>query len=102
MRRLAATLAALLALSSVLCATQGGQDSPFRIQVGVDLVSVNFSATDSKGRFIPGLTQKDFTVEEDGKVQNLTAFSHSNAERRARARQLTIGRGFRQIPASAR
>jgi VWFA-related protein len=76
MRRLAAAIALLLALSSVLSAGQTGQqENPFRIQVGVDLVSVNFSATDSKGRFIPGLTQKDFVVEEDGKVQTLTAFS---------------------------
>src|SRR5215471_8346226 len=76
MRRLAAAIALLLALSSVLSASQTGQqDNPFRIQVGVDLVSVNFSATDSRGRFIPGLTQKDFVVEEDGKVQTITAFS---------------------------
>jgi VWFA-related protein len=75
MRRLAAIIAFLLALSSVLCASQGGQDTPFRIQVGVDLVSVNFSAMDSKGRLLPGLTQKDFVVEEDGKLQTITAFS---------------------------
>jgi len=75
MRRLAAIIAFLLALSSVLCATQGGKDTPFKIQVGVDLVSVNFSAMDSKGRMLPGLTQKDFVVEEDGKVQTITAFS---------------------------
>jgi len=75
MRRLAAIIAFLLALSSVLWASQSGPDTPFRIQVGVDLVSVNFSATDSKGRLIPGLTAKDFVVEEEGKVQTLTAFS---------------------------
>src|SRR5262245_53972974 len=75
MRRLAAIIAFLLALSSVLWASQSGPDTPFKIQVGVDLVSVNFSAMDSKGRMIPGLTAKDFVVEEDGKVQTLTAFS---------------------------
>jgi VWFA-related protein len=75
MRRLAAIIALLLALSSVLPASQSSPDTPFRIQVGVDLVSVNFSATDSKGRLLPGLTAKDFVVEEDGKVQTLTAFS---------------------------
>jgi len=78
MRRLAAIIAFLLALSSVLWASQAGQasqDTPFRIQVGVDLVSVNFSATDSKGRLLPGLTQQDFVVEEDGKAQTITAFS---------------------------
>jgi VWFA-related protein len=74
MRRLAAILALFLALSGVLRASQG-QDNPFRIQVGVDLVSVNFTATDSKGRLLPGLTEKDFVIEEDGKVQTVTAFS---------------------------
>jgi Ca-activated chloride channel family protein len=75
MRRVAAIITFLLALSSVLWASQSSPDTPFKIQVGVDLVSVNFLATDSKGRAIPGLTAKDFVVEEDGKVQTLTAFS---------------------------
>ena len=77
MRRLAAIIAILLALSSVLGASQAGQDTPFRIQVGVDLVSVNFSAMDSKGRLLPGLMVKDFVVEEDGKPQTITACSHA-------------------------
>jgi VWFA-related protein len=85
MRRLAAIIGFLLAISSVLWASQSGPDTPFKIQVGVDLVSVNFSATDSKGRQIPGLTAQDFVVEEDGKVQTLTAFS------RERELPLTLG-----------
>jgi hypothetical protein len=31
--------------------------------------------TDDRGRFVPGLTQKDFQVSEDGVAQKISAFS---------------------------
>jgi VWFA-related protein len=70
MKRAAALLTCLL-LFTALAAAQ----PQFRIQVAVDLVNVNFSAMDSRGRMIPGLTAEDFVVEEDGKVQNVTLFA---------------------------
>jgi VWFA-related protein len=77
MIRLALATAILLALTGVLSGSQAGaaQGEKFKIEVAVDLVNVNFSATDSKGRMVPGLTANDFTVEEDGEVQTVTAFA---------------------------
>src|SRR5688572_13229816 len=75
MRRLAAAIAVLLVLSGSLSAGQARQNDPFKIRVAVDLVSVNFSAMDSKGRMIPGLTAEDFTVDEDGKEQEIRLFA---------------------------
>jgi VWFA-related protein len=75
MRRLAAAIAVLLVLSGSLSAGQTRQNDPFKIRVAVDLVNVNFSAMDSKGRMIPGLTLQDFTVEEDGKEQEIRLFA---------------------------
>lgn len=43
--------------------------------VDVDLVQVTAVVTDERGRFVTGLTQKDFTVSDDGKPQRVTDFS---------------------------
>jgi len=71
MKRAAAMLFSLLLFSALVAAVQ----AQFRIQVAVDLVNVNFSAMDSRGRMIPGLMAQDFVVEEDGKIQNVTLFA---------------------------
>jgi len=71
MKRAAAMLFSLLLFSAIAAAVQ----AQFRIQVAVDLVNVNFSAMDSRGRMIPGLMAQDFVVEEDGKIQNVTLFA---------------------------
>ena len=71
MKRAAAMLFSLLLFSALVAAVQ----AQFRIQVAVDLVNVNFSSMDSRGRMIPGLMAQDFVVEEDGKIQNVTLFA---------------------------
>ena len=71
MKRLS-TAALLLLLTTAIPAAQPAQ---FKVEVAVDLVHVNFSATDRKGRMIPGLTAEDFTIEEDGKLQKVTLFA---------------------------
>jgi VWFA-related protein len=78
MKRLAAAIASLLVLTSVLIAVQASETGQLQIRVAVDLVNVNFSATDSRGRMIPGLNASDFIVEEDGKVQNVQLFSRES------------------------
>jgi VWFA-related protein len=51
---------------------------PQTLKVGVNLVNVLFTVTDHKGHLVPGLTQNDFLVEEDGKKQDVQFFSHEN------------------------
>jgi Ca-activated chloride channel family protein len=72
MKRVPAIVAALLVIAAVFAAAEPGQ---FQIQVAVDLVNVSFSATDRNGRLVPGLTAQDFTIEEDGKRQQVSLFS---------------------------
>lgn len=45
------------------------------LKVPVDLVSLNVTVTDKKGRNIPGLERKDFKVLEDNIEQDVTFFS---------------------------
>src|SRR5689334_22044355 len=70
MKRVAAILALFVAV--VLAAAPPSQ---FQITVPVDLVDINFSATDKNGRMVPGLTADDFTIEEDGKKQQVSMFA---------------------------
>src|SRR6516225_1448859 len=48
------------------------------LKVAVDLVNVQFSVTDRRGHFIPGLTAQDFKVEEDGRRQEIRNFAREN------------------------
>jgi len=52
--------------------------SQFTLKVGVDLVNVLFTVTDGKGRLIPDLGPRDFTVEEDGRKQDILNFAREN------------------------
>jgi VWFA-related protein len=65
--------AALIAATAVAGAqSQEG----FRFRSGVDLVNVTATVTDEDGRFVPGLRREDFTVYEDGKLQDVSHFSN--------------------------
>jgi Ca-activated chloride channel family protein len=44
----------------------------------IDVVSMNVTVTDSTGRYITDLTEKDFDVFEDGTKQELTLFNRTN------------------------
>ena len=55
-------------------ALQAGQNDPFRIRVAVDLVNVNFSAMDSKGRMIPGLKTR-LHGRGNGELQKISLFA---------------------------
>jgi len=70
-----------IAVLSVICCTIGAaatlpQDDTLR--VSVDLVNVPFTVTDRHGRFVSGLTAKDFLVEEDGRRQEIRHFAREN------------------------
>jgi Ca-activated chloride channel family protein len=47
----------------------------FRFRSGVELVNVTATVTDDDGHFVSGLQQEDFTVYEDGQVQDVSHFS---------------------------
>ena len=50
------------------------QDTP-RFRSGVELVHVTATVTDPSGHFVSGLGRDDFTVAEDGVLQEVTSFS---------------------------
>ena len=58
--------AILIALSVVLAA---------QMRVDVRLVNVVATVTDDRGQYVPDLTQDDFTLYEDGKIQEISHFS---------------------------
>jgi Ca-activated chloride channel family protein len=82
----AAAVAALLALGSGAApgaqapqedpSAPGAQTPSFR--VGVDVVSLNVTVTDSSARYVIDLEQPDFSVFEDGVKQDITLFSKTN------------------------
>jgi len=43
---------------------------------GVELINVNATVTDARGRFVDGLTRDDFVVYEDGELVEVTQFSN--------------------------
>src|SRR5947207_6937139 len=53
-----------------LCAGLAAQ-----VRVDVRLVNVVVTVTDSRGRYIPNLTEDDFVLEEDGWAQHISHFS---------------------------
>ena len=69
-----------LLLAVVVCSVMPGaraQDND-TLRVSVELVNVPFSVTDRQGRFVAGLTMKDFLVQEDGRRQEIRNFSREN------------------------
>src|SRR5688572_21389346 len=71
-------LAVALRLGNFLIAAAvlgAAMPAQYQIRVPVDLVNINFSATDKNGRMVPGLTADDFTIEEDGKKQQVSMFA---------------------------
>jgi VWFA-related protein len=59
-------------------ATEAHGPGPFQISVNVDLVVLNATVRDSKGRFAPNLDERDFAVYEDGVHQTITLFRHED------------------------
>ena len=51
---------------------------PFQISVNVDLVVLNATVRDSKGRCAPDLREQDFAVYEDGVRQSIRLFRHED------------------------
>ena len=65
----------LLAAVATVAVTQAQSQDPPRFRTGVEFVNVTATVTDDNGRFVSGLRQQDFTVYEDGQVQEVAHFS---------------------------
>ena len=66
-------LAVLAAVPALIEARQAAQQAVFK--GGVDVVEVAATVTDDDGRFVRGLTKEDFIVYDDGRPQEIVAFS---------------------------
>jgi VWFA-related protein len=75
MTRVPLLVMALALAIPIVSAKPAAQDT---LKVSVDLVNVQFSVTDRRGRFVPGLGVKDFSVEEDGRRQEIQHFAREN------------------------
>jgi VWFA-related protein len=73
MKRVVAFLVFLLTVATVSALSRPA--TQYQLKVDVDLVNINFSATDKHGRMITGLTADDFIIEEDGRKQAVSLFS---------------------------
>jgi len=77
------TVSALIALAVAASAADrawgqqtASDQASFRFRTAVELINVTATVTDSRGRFVSGLNQNDFTVYEDGTLQTVTHFSN--------------------------
>jgi Ca-activated chloride channel homolog len=65
-----------LGLALAVVTLEAQQTEPgFRFKSGVELINVTATVSDASGRFVPGLTQDDFTVYEDDQPVQVTHFS---------------------------
>ncbi|HEV2471836.1 MAG TPA: VWA domain-containing protein, partial [Chthonomonadales bacterium] len=55
---------------------QAGQNGSFTLKVNSQLVVETVVVKDKQGRFVPGLSAKDFEVQEDGVPQTIRIFEH--------------------------
>ena len=65
----------LLIVVAAAAVTGAQSQEGFRFKSGVEFVNVTATVTDGDGRFVSGLRQEDFTVYEDGQVQDVSHFS---------------------------
>ncbi|MGD0368520.1 MAG: VWA domain-containing protein [Acidobacteriaceae bacterium] len=72
-------------------AQDSSQSSTFTLKVNSDLVLTNIVVRDKKtGAVVKGLTEKDFTVTEDGKPQHIASFDFENVDEAAALNEATI------------
>uniref|UniRef100_Q023A9 von Willebrand factor, type A n=1 Tax=Solibacter usitatus (strain Ellin6076) TaxID=234267 RepID=Q023A9_SOLUE len=70
--------ASLLPLLLVVGPTGAQDTTPFHLSVNVDLVVLNASVRDQKGRVASYLREQDFEIFEDGVRQSIRLFSHED------------------------
>jgi Ca-activated chloride channel homolog len=62
-------------IAAVAVSLRAQQQEGFKFKSGVDLVNVNATVTNENGRFVSGLRREDFSVYEDGRLQEVSHFS---------------------------
>ena len=73
------TMALLAAIVVVpIHAQQRTQIQPPTFGVGIEVINLNVSVTDTRNRYVTNLDIEDFAVFEDGIRQRLTLFTHEN------------------------
>lgn len=73
---LVASVVAVIAAAATLQGQPPSEDGrSFRFKTGVELINVTATVLDAGGRFVPGLRKEDFSVYEDGELQQITHFS---------------------------
>lgn len=72
--RIAVSLCLVLLLGVTRAAAQ--EDKPLRLDV--KLVSLFVNVTDQKGAIVGGLTQEDFKITEDGRLQKISLFERQS------------------------
>ena len=70
---------ALMRNGQRLVQTVRTRDLEYVENVDVDVVQLTAIVTDDRGRFVTGLTQKDFRVSDDGTPQKITYFSDEHS-----------------------
>ena len=68
------------------------------VKVETSLVSNDLLVLDAKGNFVPGLTEKDFVISEDGQPQQVGMFSRGDVIKTPRSIVLIIDSGCSQLP----
>src|SRR3974377_1775833 len=69
----------LLTLGLLLAFARSNGQEPPRLRVNVTLVQVDTVVTDREGHQVPGLTQDDFEIFEDGRPRKIRHFSYVGA-----------------------
>lgn len=59
-------------------ASNGSENAPYVMKVGVKLVNVFTNVTDATGAIVGGLTKADFRVTEDGRPQEIKVFERES------------------------
>ena len=85
----------LISLLTLLAQRPGGpainDQSSYVLKLNSDLVLSNVVVVDKKtGKFVHGLTAKDFTILEDGKPQQISTFDFENVDQAAQLSEATI------------
>lgn len=77
-RSAAPALAAALILNALILNPSVRAQEPIRVTVNDVIVPV--TVTDSKGKFVSNLEKKDFHLFDEGREQNISYFSHTQAQ----------------------